>query len=618
MNNQSVLNEYLRIVVDDLDFNTSFRHVKYDLEYDFIQLPVELVIFESNFDDQIKYLTETIKQNKYTVKSLRKIWIPKQNFLLRPGSIPHLDDRVVFQALVDKIAPILEAQLPSIGDEVVFSSRLNSDNKSDSMLLHPRDQWNGFNNKSIELCNKSTYALVSDIASYFESIDLTQLHDTLTSSGADPNYVNAIHYMLLIWADGRTQGIPQMLAPCSFLANVYLSQVDKVMDRLGYKYIRYVDDLRIFVPSEVSGRQALLHLSEQLKRCYLDAQASKTKLLQATELKDHLTALDRHLRKVGIHTEDKLSYFGDSEPDQEIPENKLLAFLESLMRNPDYDDRHLRFCVNHLGNIGSPGALRKVLDELENMPQEAATFAQYLLKLKPSEFTEQIIDRLIHFFESEYCIYDWQMMWLLIVLAKCEKINSSQLKRLSRIERLHQHYICRAWLSYLLCSKGDLSFKREYMSLYQQERSKEVLMAILCGISGLDKVERNNFYALAQGKDRDLDQLIEILTENHNVSVYLLAACSIDSIARNETKQIQQKPQQILDVDDFSLSEQRKMFTNELNQHQRNLAKLRQKKAFYAAGEEPLSLLNQIEAEEQEITFLEAKLVELSDDKSRT
>jgi hypothetical protein len=49
----------------------------------------------------------------------------------------------------------------------------------------------------------------------------------------------------------------------------------------------------------------------------------------------------------------------------------------------------------------------------------------------------------------------------------------------------------------------------------------------------------------------------------------------------------------------------------ELAQHRSNLAKLRQKKAIYALGEEPLHLLNQIEAEEKAITELEACLAKL-------
>jgi hypothetical protein len=59
-------------------------------------------------------------------------------------------------------------------------------------------------------------------------------------------------------------------------------------------------------------------------------------------------------------------------------------------------------------------------------------------------------------------------------------------------------------------------------------------------------------------------------------------------------------------------TEQREMLEHELAQHQRNLARLREKKAIYAAGEEPLSLLNQIDAEVQEVARVQAQLEALS------
>lgn len=54
------------------------------------------------------------------------------------------------------------------------------------------------------------------------------------------------------------------------------------------------------------------------------------------------------------------------------------------------------------------------------------------------------------------------------------------------------------------------------------------------------------------------------------------------------------------------------MLEEELKAHQRNLARLRGKKAVYAAGEEPLSLLNQIEAEETEIQRIQQALADVS------
>jgi hypothetical protein len=60
------------------------------------------------------------------------------------------------------------------------------------------------------------------------------------------------------------------------------------------------------------------------------------------------------------------------------------------------------------------------------------------------------------------------------------------------------------------------------------------------------------------------------------------------------------------------VSEQRAMLEQELAQRQRNLNRLRAKKAVYAAGEEPLSLLNQIDAELQEIDRIQGELAGLS------
>lgn len=70
------------------------------------------------------------------------------------------------------------------------------------------------------------------------------------------------------------------------------------------------------------------------------------------------------------------------------------------------------------------------------------------------------------------------------------------------------------------------------------------------------------------------------------------------------------KVQEALEKAEIGLSsiEQRDLLEQELAQHQRNLALLQTKKAVYATGEEPLSLLNQMEHEKREIDRLRAEL----------
>lgn len=501
-------------IVDDLDFNRAFRRVKHDSQYDFIQFPIELKLYEAFFNENIKSLKELIKQGSYTPQRLRKIWVPKKNYFVRPGAIPHLEDRILFQALVDNVARKLEQQLPPLQEEVVFSSRLNPNGESESLFVHPRQLWLAFKRKAIEYCDdeNTKYALISDISSYFENIDLRLLTDTLTSSGVSPNYADAIRYILVVWANGRTRGVPQMMAPCSLLANMYLSQVDKNMVLRGYRYIRYVDDIRIFVSSATEAKKTLLVLTDRLKDCYLDVQASKTKIVHALEHKQELMTLETHLTESGIETDEEdttTDYEDHSEPQSHIPEDKLIRFLESLVGNPNYDDRHLRFCINNLSRIGSPAALDLVLSRLISMPQETETFVRYLFKLPPSVMGDKVFDIVTRFLDSENNIYDWQMMWLLIFLAK-QPIGRNHLNQLYRNEKLYKHSINRALLNYILCSKGDFTIQREMMSKYGQEESIEARIGILCGLYNLEKKERNRFYSIA-GTERILNQLIETL-----------------------------------------------------------------------------------------------------------
>jgi hypothetical protein len=62
--------------------------------------------------------------------------------------------------------------------------------------------------------------------------------------------------------------------------------------------------------------------------------------------------------------------------------------------------------------------------------------------------------------------------------------------------------------------------------------------------------------------------------------------------------------------DTFAPGDERAALQRELAQHKRNLYKLREQAAIYGAGETPLHLLNQIEAEEEEIRRIEAELGE--------
>jgi hypothetical protein len=65
--------------------------------------------------------------------------------------------------------------------------------------------------------------------------------------------------------------------------------------------------------------------------------------------------------------------------------------------------------------------------------------------------------------------------------------------------------------------------------------------------------------------------------------------------------------------DTLSPEDERAALQKELDRHRRNLHRLREQAALYAAGETPLRLRNQIEAEEKAIRRIEAKLEDLGE-----
>ena len=89
-------------------------------------------------------------------------------------------------------------------------------------------------------------------------------------------------------------GIPQGPIGSSFLADLYLFHLDLEIKetKLDIKYIRYVDDIRIFSKDKVTGQRAIAYLDLLARDLGLIPQASK---ILFSEIGDINKAL-RHLK----------------------------------------------------------------------------------------------------------------------------------------------------------------------------------------------------------------------------------------------------------------------------------------------------------------------------------
>jgi retron-type reverse transcriptase len=109
-----------------------------------------------------------------------------------------------------------------------------------------------------------------DLEKFFDRVNHDVLMGRLEKRIGDKRMLGLIRCYLEagIMADGvvmeRYEGTPQGGPLSPLLANVLLDEVDKELEKRGLNFVRYADDLNVYVGSERAGEDAM----QTLRRLY--------------------------------------------------------------------------------------------------------------------------------------------------------------------------------------------------------------------------------------------------------------------------------------------------------------------------------------------------------------
>lgn len=263
-------------LIDQLDFKLAFSRILKDMDDD--PYPDLLFYHDIRFkkDEFLEEISDSLANERFRPSIYRPIEIPKPNFTLRPAGYIDLKDRLVYQALIDLLAPHYEPE------SSVLSYRLAAP-RSSRMYKNGVQQWMQFEAEIEELCHKYPFVLETDLTGYFEHIHhhrlFRRLDDVFVDIEGLPKLKEILGTLLASWGNNTGFGIPQICYPSSFLGNFYLDEFDKWMVRKGYAYRRYVDDMRVFAYTLPEARRILAEMIKTLRELGLYISTEKTRIL---------------------------------------------------------------------------------------------------------------------------------------------------------------------------------------------------------------------------------------------------------------------------------------------------------------------------------------------------
>ena len=263
--------------------------------------PLDYIDFELELTSNLNAIIYEIQDNKYKPDYPYIHSSAKNKGINRPTVVLDIKDALIYRFYIEQIEDELlkKTRQKDIRGGIKITGNPSPNSDGDYYEKWFKD-WKLHQDNLRKSLERKKYLVTTDIASYFENINILVLKDAVRSDiGSKRTIINLLFYLLenvharYEYEVNTYNGLPQEDIDCSrILAYYFLHSHDNRMGEFCGKhnaeYYRFVDDMSITIDDEVIGRKALKTITESLRRLNLVSSIEKTSIITSNEANKEL------------------------------------------------------------------------------------------------------------------------------------------------------------------------------------------------------------------------------------------------------------------------------------------------------------------------------------------
>ena len=384
--------------------------------------PLDYIDFEVELNNNINSIIYEIISNKYKPDFPYEHLSAKNKGINRPTVILDVKDALIYRFLIEQIEDELikkTRQIKNIRGGIKITANENPNNDEDYYEKSFKI-WKEHQDNLRESLKRKKYLVTTDIASYFENINILVLKDAIRSDiEGKKTVVNLLFYLLenihtrYKYEVNNYTGLPQEDIDCSrTLAYYFLHPHDEdIADfckKKDAEYYRFVDDMSITVNDEVTGRKALKRITESLRKLNLVSSIEKTSIIKSSKAEKELFFEENdQLTLLGKKIIEKLKK--DKNVESEILE--IQCYYKTLKKNKKDNYKNWIKILKRFYTISryvkTDFLMQEFHDQIIKYPIlfSDIKIGRYLIRISKCSNFNNIINKIIDYLYSEENLY---------------------------------------------------------------------------------------------------------------------------------------------------------------------------------------------------------------------